>query len=79
MMQASLATCYEFATGVYIVGSGICSLLEMHAVTVQKWTTLVSIQSDLWHKRWIAISHIFSEMAGKQHALDVLTPSPSDP
>ena len=38
MMQASLATCCEFATGLHIVGSGICALLEMRAETVQKWT-----------------------------------------
>ena len=39
MMQASLETCCEFATGLRIVGSGICSLLEMRAETVQKWTS----------------------------------------
>ena len=39
MMQASLATCYEFATGVHIVGSCICALLEMHVETVQKRTS----------------------------------------
>ena len=38
MMQASLATCCEFTTGLHIVGSGICALLEMRAETVQKWT-----------------------------------------
>ena len=38
MIQASLATCCEFATGLHIVGSGICALLEMRAETVQKWT-----------------------------------------
>ena len=32
-----LATCCEFATGLHIVGSGICALLEMRAETVQKW------------------------------------------
>ena len=31
MMQASLATCCEFATGLHIVGSGIRALLEMRA------------------------------------------------
>ena len=39
MMQASLATCCEFATGLHIVGSGIRALLEMRAETVQKWTS----------------------------------------
>ena len=39
MIQASLVTSYEFATGVHIVGSGICALLEMHAETLQKWTS----------------------------------------
>ena len=39
MIESSLATCYEFATGLYIVGSGICALLEMCAETVQKWTS----------------------------------------
>ena len=39
MMKASLATFYEFATGVHIVGSGICDLLEMHAETIQNWTS----------------------------------------
>ena len=28
MMQTSLATCCEFPTGLHIVGSGICALLE---------------------------------------------------
>ena len=48
---------------------------------------LPSIQSDWWHKRWVVSSpkerrymtHIFSEKAGKQHALGVLAPSPRDP
>ena len=50
-MQASLATCCELATGLHIVGSGICALFEMRAETVQKWTheiqseTLVSLHS----------------------------------
>ena len=39
MMQASLATFCGFATGLHIVGSGICALLEMRAETVQKWTS----------------------------------------
>ena len=30
-MQASLATCCEFPTGLHIVGSGIRALLEMRA------------------------------------------------
>ena len=30
---------HEFATGVHIVGSGICALLEMCAETIQKWTS----------------------------------------
>ena len=46
MMKASLATFYEFATGVHIVGSGICDLLEMHAETIQKWTS--EIQWKCW-------------------------------
>ena len=32
-----IRTC-EFATGLHIVGNGICALLEMRAETVQKWT-----------------------------------------
>ena len=37
MMQVSLETLGEFATGLHIVGSDICALLEMRAETVQKW------------------------------------------
>ena len=44
MMYASLATCYEFATGVHIVGSGICALLEIHVETVQKWTSEIKFK-----------------------------------
>ena len=29
----------RLATGLHIVGSGICALLEMRAETVQKWTS----------------------------------------
>ena len=41
MMQASLGTCRMFATGLHKVGTGICALLEMHAETVQKWTSQI--------------------------------------
>ena len=37
MMQECLETLGEFATGLHIVGSDICALLEMRAETVQKW------------------------------------------
>ena len=38
-MQASLAACCLFATGLHIVGkSGIRALFEMRAETVQKWS-----------------------------------------
>ena len=46
MMQASLATCCEFATGLHIVGSGICALLEMRAETVQKWTSEIRVAQN---------------------------------
>ena len=44
IMEASLATCYEFATGVHIVGSGICALLEMDAETIQKWSSEIQFK-----------------------------------
>ena len=58
MMQASLATCCWFATGLHILKSGISALFEMHAETVQKWThkiqweTLVSLHSYYYHYFW---------------------------
>ena len=87
MMQASLETCYEFATGVHIVGSGICALLEMHAETVRNGHLRYSLNASLYSIRLVASSpkerrhmtHIFSEKEGKQHALGVLAPSPRDP
>ena len=54
IMQASLATCYEFTTGEHIVGSGICDLLEMHAETIQKCT------SEIQGKR----KYLFNQIGG---------------
>ena len=54
MMQASLAICYEFATGLHIVGSGICALLEMHVETVQKSNLRYSLNTSLYSIRLVA-------------------------
>ena len=44
MKEASLAPFYEFASGAQIVGSGICALLEMHAETIQKWSSEIQFK-----------------------------------
>ena len=41
-----MATCCEFATGLHMVGGGMCALLGMRAETVRKW-----IREMQW-KRW---------------------------
>ena len=41
-MQASLATCCEFANGLHIVGCGICAVWECEK-TIPNWTLVAGV------------------------------------